>query len=79
MMPKWAITLEWIRGNWVVLVTYGRGPVRGCTTADDLDTAMTMAKELFEGCLEWPEIAAEKDSIILSPAAPQPEKEKVKS
>jgi hypothetical protein len=51
-MGKWRITLEWIRGNWVVLISKGRGPIRGCTTADNLQLAMSMAAELFEGCQE---------------------------
>src|SRR6266850_3972781 len=66
-MAKWRITLEWVRGNWVILITRGREPVHGCATADDLQTAMSMGAELFEGCLEWPEIAPEKEAILLRP------------
>jgi hypothetical protein len=69
-MKKWTITLEWVRGNWVILITHGRGPICGTATADDLETAMSMAAELFEGCLEWPEVAAEKDQIALVPNTP---------
>ena len=69
--PKWRITLEWIRGNWVILIMHGKGPVHGCTTADDLQTAMSMAAELFEGCLEWPQWAVDKKEILLRPASPE--------
>lgn len=51
---KWQIRLERINAIWAILVLHGK-EVAGCATADDLPTAMDMAKELYEGCLEWPE------------------------
>lgn len=66
-MAKWSITLEWIRGSWVILVRKGRGPIRGSASASDLETAMGMASELFEGCLEWPEADPDAASILLKP------------
>jgi hypothetical protein len=82
-MKKWMITLEWVRGNWIILISHGRGPILGCATADDLQTAMSMAAEVFKGCLEWPEVAADKDQIALVPelagrVSPSPKKSEEK-
>lgn len=69
-MAKWAITIELINGSWAVLITHGRqSGVLGCATADDLETALSMAGELFEDLIEQ---AHEGDVIPLRPALMQP-------
>jgi len=50
--PKWSLTIEDVRGTYVILVNRGRSK-EGFATADDLDTALDMAKELYLDCRKY--------------------------
>jgi hypothetical protein len=47
--PKWSVTIEDVRGTYVILVFRGQSK-EGIGSADDLDAALDIAKELFVDC-----------------------------
>lgn len=50
--PKWSLTIEDVRGVFVILVRLGRN-LEGTGTADDFEMALEIGKELYGACRDF--------------------------